>query len=103
MLVPSPSGVLDGSPRADIFFAKEINHRFGSLSIIVLIKFHSYDFPPIPIYCSDGQVNPPRFEVGEYCDFNAMVKNVTQKLLLTSLQRFTTFYHFNEYLGCIVD
>ena len=103
MLVPPPSGVLDGSPRTDIFSAKKIDHRMGSLGILVLIKFHSYDFPPIPTFRSDRQVNPPRFEVGEYCDFNAMVKSVTQKLLLTSLQRFTTFYHFNEYLGCIVD
>jgi hypothetical protein len=103
MLVPSPSGVLDGSPRADIFFAKEINHRFGSFSIIVSIKFHSYDFSPIPTFRSDRQVNPPRFDVGEYCDFNAVVKSVTQKLLVMSLQRFRTYYHFNEYLGCIVD
>ncbi len=101
--VPSPSGILDGSPRTDIFFAKKISQRLGGLSIFVLTKFHSYDFSPIPTYRSDRQVNPPRFDVGEYCDFNAMVHSVTQKLLLMSLQRFTASFHFNEYLGCIVD
>ena len=101
--VPSPSGILDGSPGTDIFFAKKISQRLGGLCIFVLTKFYSYDFSPIPTYRSDRQVNPPRFDVGEYCDFNAVVKSVTQKLLLMSLRRFTSSFHFNEYLGCIVD
>ena len=103
MGVSSLSGVLDGFPGTDIFFAKEINQRMGGFGIIVSIKFHSYDFSPIPICRSDRQVNPPRFDVGEYRDFYAVVKRVTQKLFLTSLQRFTTTIDFNEYLGCIVD
>ena len=89
MLVSPPSGVLDGSPGADIFFAKEINHRFGCLSIIVLIKFHSYDFSPIPTFRSDRQVNPPRFEVGEYCDSTPCEKRHAE----VAFDVFATLYH----------
>ena len=103
MGVSSLSGVLDGFPGTDIFFAKEINQRVGGFGIIVMIKSYSHGSALLPTCRLHRQVNPPRFDVGEYRDFYAVVKRVTQKLFLMSLQRFTTTIDFNEYLGCIVD